>query len=140
MNTDEVVAYVSTLTYLPGWEFEVHEGNEMPPFLWAVLHNVHVHDDDVVILLHFPAPESSDPPGREETVELSRPLVINPENVSSVEELEDLVLLHIARVQLHEMGELVKFDGRAPFHPHRRDGRVRLAHLASQGNPLSSIT
>lgn len=126
MTRDEVAEHLRSLTYLPGWTFEVYEGNTVEALLNGLVYGQRVGDNDVLLLVHFPAPESSDEPGEEATVELARPLVVNSELVPDVEALEDVVFVHLARVQMHELGELVKFGGHAPFHPHRWDGKERI--------------
>lgn len=132
MKTTEVADHLRELTYLPDWEFEVEEvGDDAPmAYLYAIVYSLRVTKGDVILLAHFPAPESSDAPGEEATVNLARPLVLHPPDIEDAETLEDLVFLHLARVQLHELSELVKFGGRAPFHNHRRDGKDRLAELS----------
>jgi len=138
MDTNEVVEQLRSLTYLPGWTFDVHPVSTLvDQTLWRVVYRLSTEPGDVVLLVHFEAPESSDPPGQEALVELARPLVLTPRDFGSAEDLEDAVTFHLATVQLHELAELVKWGGRAPFHPHRLDGRRRLRALAAErGNPL----
>lgn len=127
MTRDEVAEHLRSLTYLPEWGFEVHVGQDA--LFNGMLYGRSVGPDDVLFIPYFTAPESADAPGEETTIELARPLVVATQYVSGVEELEGLVLVHLARVQLHELGELVKFGGHAPFHPHREDGRERMAEV-----------
>ena len=48
---------------------------------------------------------------------------------TTLREVQDELFTKLLRLQAHETAEFLRFNKRAPFHPHRMDGRARLSAL-----------
>lgn len=100
LSVQEVQQHLTRLSYKPGWEFECYEGR------WEGMHIVirtPVEDafnpgQTVVLDVHcfFPRPEST-------------------------EELERWLMWRLARIEVHEMREFFKRDGKVIDSPHKKD-------------------
>lgn len=121
MEMAEALRVAESMTYKPGWD--IHVGEEWPG------------TGEMRVYVEWRADNSSPRDVDDRTwVMADQSAVIRVDMVSSVEDLQRLLLQVFLDAETHEAREFLRFDGWAPFHPHRYDGDrayQRTRHVAS---------
>ena len=97
LSTQVLRAHLAKLTYKPGWAFEVYDGR------WEGQH----------VVIRVDVPDTFNPG---ETVTLDVHSMLPP--MRSTHQFEEWIAWRLARLEVHEMREFLKRDGRVIFNPH----------------------
>lgn len=100
LSTEQIRAHLATLTYLPGWKFDVYEGRWEGPHL--VIRTI---------------VEDSYHPGEKQHLDVHTPLPPIPDT----NYLEVFLQWRLNRIATHEAREFLRKDGRPIFDPHAPD-------------------
>jgi hypothetical protein len=123
MSVSDIEAYVNEhLTYRKGWKFSAQD-----------------RESYVSVFVEFWA-DNSTPFG----VEDMRERVIGEHRFDlfsgTREHVQCEILAHVMSIEAHEATEFLRFDGFAPFHPHRADGRERYSDAQNSHAGLPEVS
>lgn len=108
MSLKDIVDLVNNhLTYKDGWEIQAYVDS------WDY--------DKVIVSCEF-RPENSTPRSKDPRswVIADGMFEVHP---GTRERVQEAILAGLMGIEAHEVCEFVRFDGHAPFHPHRYDGQ-----------------
>lgn len=100
LSTQEIKDHLAKITYKPGWSFTYYDG------VWEGPH----------LRIFCEAIEDSFNPGT--TTVLDIHCFLSPNDIASTEALETYLMYRLGRIEVHEMREFFKRNGKVVSSPH----------------------
>jgi len=100
LTTLEIQEHLKRITYKPKWSFKYYDG------IWEGPH----------LVIHCSAIDDSFNPGKKTVLDIH--CFLSPNDIASTEALETYLMYRLARIEVHEMREFFKRDGKVVSSPH----------------------
>lgn len=123
MNTTTTIAFLNRLHFMPSWNFDAFVLGE-DVYLSVTWDTVNSNREQAV-------------KGYPQLVTLERAALIHPSAYTTEDELSAAVFTWLMEIMVHEGREFLRVgdDMRAPFHPHRPEGKRNWEILVLSDDP-----